>query len=123
MKLLATHAFNCIVLLVKFGRTSCKNIPLALWCGCLYICACVCICTYTHVCTCVCACVCVCTSTSVCMCIFVCMLCMHCVYLCACCVYASMYTCVHENACVYVFAGPMEAVQLLRFWPDQVFSR
>ena len=30
MKLLATHAFNCIVLMVKFGRTSCEDIPLAL---------------------------------------------------------------------------------------------
>ena len=32
MKLLATHAFTCIVLMVKFGRTSCENIPLALLC-------------------------------------------------------------------------------------------
>ena len=30
MKLLATHAFNCIVLMIKFGRTSCEDIPLAL---------------------------------------------------------------------------------------------
>ena len=30
MKLLATHAFNCIVLTVKFGRTSCEDIPPAL---------------------------------------------------------------------------------------------
>ena len=30
MKLLTTHAFNCIVLMVKFGRTSCEDIPLAL---------------------------------------------------------------------------------------------
>ena len=30
MKLLATHAFNCIVLMVKFGRTSCEDIPPAL---------------------------------------------------------------------------------------------
>ena len=35
MKLLATHAFNCIVLMVKFGRTSCEDIPPALFC---YIC-------------------------------------------------------------------------------------
>ena len=26
MKLSATHAFNCIVLMVKFGRTSCEDI-------------------------------------------------------------------------------------------------
>ena len=31
MKLSATHAFNCIVLMVKFGRTSCEDIPLALF--------------------------------------------------------------------------------------------
>ena len=30
MKLLATHAFNCIVLMIKFGRTSCEDIPPAL---------------------------------------------------------------------------------------------
>ena len=30
MKLSATHAFNCIVLVVKFARTSCKDILLAL---------------------------------------------------------------------------------------------
>ena len=30
MKLSATHTFNCIVLMVKFGRTSCEDIPLAL---------------------------------------------------------------------------------------------
>ena len=30
MKLLATHAFNCIVLMVKFGWTSYEDIPLAL---------------------------------------------------------------------------------------------
>ena len=30
MKLSATHAFNCIVLMVKFGRTSCEDIPSAL---------------------------------------------------------------------------------------------
>ena len=30
MKLLDTHAFNCIVLMVTFGRTSCEDIPLAL---------------------------------------------------------------------------------------------
>ena len=30
MKLSATHAFNCIVLRVKFGRTSCEDIPPAL---------------------------------------------------------------------------------------------
>ena len=29
MKLSATHAFNCIVLMVKFGWTSCENIPPA----------------------------------------------------------------------------------------------
>ena len=32
MKLSATHAFNCIVLMIKFGRTSCEDIPLALVC-------------------------------------------------------------------------------------------
>ena len=32
MKLSATHLFNCIVLMVKFGRTSCGDIiPLALY--------------------------------------------------------------------------------------------
>ena len=30
MKLSATHAFNSIVLMVKFGRTSCEDIPPAL---------------------------------------------------------------------------------------------
>ena len=30
MKLSATHAFNCIVLSVKFGWTSCEEIPPAL---------------------------------------------------------------------------------------------
>ena len=30
MKLSATHTFNCIVLMEKFGRTSCEDIPLAL---------------------------------------------------------------------------------------------
>ena len=30
MKLSATQAFNCIVLRVKFGLTSCEEIPLAL---------------------------------------------------------------------------------------------
>ena len=30
MKLLATHTFNCIVLMVKFCWTSCEDIPLAL---------------------------------------------------------------------------------------------
>ena len=30
MKLSATHAFNCIVLMVKFGLTSCEDIPPAL---------------------------------------------------------------------------------------------
>ena len=30
MKLLDTHAFNCIVLRVKFGLTSYEDIPLAL---------------------------------------------------------------------------------------------
>ena len=30
MKLSATHAFNCIVLMVKFGWTSCEDIPPAL---------------------------------------------------------------------------------------------
>ena len=30
MKLSATHAFNCIVLMVKFGRISCEDIPPAL---------------------------------------------------------------------------------------------
>ena len=32
MKLLATHAFNCIVLMIKFGRTSCEDTSLALHC-------------------------------------------------------------------------------------------
>ena len=32
MKLSATHAFNCIVLRVKFGLTSCEDIPPALIC-------------------------------------------------------------------------------------------
>ena len=32
MKLSATHTFNCIVLLVKFGWTSCEDIPPALLC-------------------------------------------------------------------------------------------
>ena len=31
MKLLATHTVNSIVLMVKFGRTSCENIPPALF--------------------------------------------------------------------------------------------
>ena len=31
MKLLATHAFNCIVLMIKFGLTSCEDIPPALF--------------------------------------------------------------------------------------------
>ena len=32
MKLSATHLFNCIVLMVKFGRASCGDIiPLALY--------------------------------------------------------------------------------------------
>ena len=31
MMLLATHAFNCIVLMVKFGLTSCEDIPPALY--------------------------------------------------------------------------------------------
>ena len=30
MKLSATHTFNCIVLMVKFGWTSCEDIPPAL---------------------------------------------------------------------------------------------
>ena len=30
MKLSATHAFNCMVLMVKFGWTSCEDIPPAL---------------------------------------------------------------------------------------------
>ena len=30
MKFSATHAFNCIVLIVKFSWTSCEDIPLAL---------------------------------------------------------------------------------------------
>ena len=30
MKLSTTHAFNCIVLMVKFGQTSCEDIPPAL---------------------------------------------------------------------------------------------
>ena len=30
MKLSATHAFNCIVLMVKFGQISCEDIPPAL---------------------------------------------------------------------------------------------
>ena len=30
MKLSATLTFNCIVLMVKFGQTSCEDIPLAL---------------------------------------------------------------------------------------------
>ena len=30
MKLSATHEFNCIVLMVKLGRTSCEDIPPAL---------------------------------------------------------------------------------------------
>ena len=30
MKLSDTHAFNCIVLMVKFGWTSCEDIPPAL---------------------------------------------------------------------------------------------
>ena len=30
MKLSATHAFNCVVLRVKFGLTSCEDIPPAL---------------------------------------------------------------------------------------------
>ena len=33
IKLSATHAFNCIVLMVMFGRTSCKDIPPVLQCG------------------------------------------------------------------------------------------
>ena len=33
MKLSATYAFNCIVLMVKFGLTSCEDIPPAL-CSC-----------------------------------------------------------------------------------------
>ena len=32
IKLSATHAFNCIVLMVKFGRTTCEDIPPALQC-------------------------------------------------------------------------------------------
>ena len=35
MKLLATHTFNCIVLMVKFGRTSCEDIPPALYSACV----------------------------------------------------------------------------------------
>ena len=31
MKLSATHIFNCIFLTVKFGPTSCEDIPLALY--------------------------------------------------------------------------------------------
>ena len=34
IKLSDTHAFNCIVFMVKFGRTSCEDIPPAL---CYYI--------------------------------------------------------------------------------------
>ena len=34
MKLSATHAFNCIVLMVKFGWTNCEDIPPALACCC-----------------------------------------------------------------------------------------
>ena len=30
MKLLAIHAFNCIVFMVNFGQTSCEDIPPAL---------------------------------------------------------------------------------------------
>ena len=30
MKLSDTHAFNCIVLMIKFGWTSCEDIPPAL---------------------------------------------------------------------------------------------
>ena len=41
MKLSATHTFNCIVLMVKFGRTSCEDIPPALlMIGGLYKCNC-----------------------------------------------------------------------------------
>ena len=35
MKLSATHAFNCIVLVIKFSRTSCEDIPPALYIGVL----------------------------------------------------------------------------------------
>ena len=30
MKLSATHVFNCIVLMLQFGQTSCEDIPPAL---------------------------------------------------------------------------------------------
>ena len=49
MKLLATHTFNYIVLMVKFGRTSCEDIPPALVvcvvCMCMRVCVYVCVCT------------------------------------------------------------------------------
>ena len=38
MKLSATHAFNCIDLMVKFGQTSCEDIPPALYNECLAAC-------------------------------------------------------------------------------------
>ena len=40
MKLSATHAFNCIVLMVKFGWTSCEDIPPALCVDHSYVCVC-----------------------------------------------------------------------------------
>ena len=38
MKLPATYAFNCVVLMVKFGWTSCEDIPPALYHLCHFLC-------------------------------------------------------------------------------------
>ena len=55
------------------------------------------------------------------VCMFVCMC--VCVYVCVC-TYVSMYRGMYASMyiCMYI-SGPVETVQLFRFWPDQFFSR
>ena len=59
------------------------------------------------------------------VCMFVCMcVCVYvCVYVCVC-IYVSMYRGMYASMyiCMYI-SGLVETVHLLRFWPDQFFSR